>query len=98
MNTSSRIPESIIYMIQRVHNQHVGHVGFDKTRDRMLKMYPTSNDDNQLSAYIRQYIQTCACCQKLSQINTSLRAKVRVNNNDIHPARNARSSKNHFAL
>jgi transposase InsO family protein len=64
-----RIPNDLYRAIGAVHNSSVGHLGVDKTREKLIaaegelvKKYTN------LRPYIRQFIKQCPCCQKMSTL------------------------------
>jgi hypothetical protein len=62
------IPNELLIILHECHNKHVGHGGVQRTRRKVLKLAPRSNDDQQLTTHVRAFVRGCPCCQKMSQI------------------------------
>ena len=67
ISASTKPNESQIAKIDRLHNSKVGHFGLERTLKRF-------KDRKDVWQYIRQFIDECACCQKMSMLKIPIHA------------------------
>jgi hypothetical protein len=67
------IPKRTLRMIQACHNEVVGHHGERRTLAKILQQFKNERHDPNLSLFVREFVQKCAACQKLSQIKPLVR-------------------------
>jgi hypothetical protein len=80
---SMKIPENIREVIGKSHNSFVGHHGKDRTVARVMEILQQSkykklgdqfSDIDQLKTYVREFIDKCPVCQKLSTLKVPIQA------------------------
>ena len=78
-----KIPEDIRSIIGRSHNSLVGHHGRDRTVAKVMevlqqkkykKLVDQFSDNDHLRTYVKEFIDKCPVCQKLSTIKVPIQA------------------------